>query len=450
MSGRDISSQLATIFTALPAAKQHYILEQTTFEQVYRLAAGLRHHFQGREEQAVCLAADNKAVMAASLLASLAGGPPLLLPFGFSRQAMERLQELTGYQSVIADQHYEYPAGVDFICPLQQEISGEPASLELVEDGNRPLLQIFTGGSTGSPQLWSKSGANIFGEALFLADKFQVQPSDTIVATVSPYHIYGLLFSVVLPLVSGASVPAAIPSFPSEIAEQVETHQSTILASVPAHYRALAGRSLAPSLRLAFSSAGMLPEQDNQAFCQHHDCGIIEVYGSTETGGIATRKRSQGETSFTPFSTVDWQIADERLLVRSPYISADLPLNSDGFFVSNDRVKKTEQGFMLLGRADTIVKVGGKRVDIDEIKQLICQHSQVSDCLVLALASGDGREYKLAALVAGLVKPEQLRSLLEEKLEPYARPRRLKVVAEIPMKANGKVDREAAIKLLEL
>ena len=105
------------------------------------------------------------------------------------------------------------------------------------------------------------------------------------------------------------------------------------------------------SLRLAFSSAGMLDAADNAAFSRHNKTGVVEVYGSTETGGIATRNMAQGEEFFTPFPTIDWKICEHRLAVRSPYISPELPVDKKGFFTTNDRIEAVgTKSFALKGR----------------------------------------------------------------------------------------------------
>lgn len=62
--------------------------------------------------------------------------------------------------------------------------------------------------------------------------------------------------------------------------------------------------------------------------------------------------------------------------MRSPYISPDLPVDEQGFFLANDRAEARStdglpNGFLLKGRSDAVVKVGGKRVDLDEIAALI-------------------------------------------------------------------------------
>jgi acyl-coenzyme A synthetase/AMP-(fatty) acid ligase len=269
-------------------------------------------------------------------------------------------------------------------------------------------------------------------------------------ATIPPYHIYGLLFSIVLPLISAATVVGETPSFPNEIAQVAEERKVTIMASVPAHYRALREIKKDMSLRLAFSSAGMLDAADNEAFCRKYKTGVVEVYGSTETGGIATRNRHLGEEYFSPFATIDWKISAGRLAVHSPYISPDLPVDEDGFFTTNDRVEaKGINEFFLKGRADTVTKVGGKRVDLEEIRALVKNVPGVVDCAVIALPESGGREHRIGALIEGdNFDMEMIRKTLVDSLEPYAQPRYMKKVERIPMQKNGKYDWPDIVRLL--
>jgi len=113
----------------------------------------------------------------------------------------------------------------------------------------------------------------------------------------------------------------------------MNTYSATMLISVPVHYKAL-GNSIIRnnSLKIAFSSAGVLDKSDGSRFFDQTGMGIIEIYGSTETGGIASRCRSKGEVSFTPFENVDVKIRNKRIHVRSDFISPDVIRDPDGFF----------------------------------------------------------------------------------------------------------------------
>jgi acyl-coenzyme A synthetase/AMP-(fatty) acid ligase len=451
----DIERALQKLLAGPQYPDREFVRCGATFGQVYAMAACLYSALAGPEYQgkSVCLAADNKATIAAALLASLAGGPRLLLPYAFSVQALDKMQQATGFTTAISDVKRDFPDGVQVIyppsCPEWAGVAEIPAVGQ--SSPNTELLKIFTGGSTGAPQVWVKTRENIFSESFLHASRFGVTEQDCIMATVPAYHIYGLLFSVVLPLVSSATVVDEIPSFPNEIAQLAKENEITILASVPAHYRVLREVKLHSSLRLAFSSAGMLDEADNKAFCHKNERGVVEVYGSTETGGIATRNRALGEEGFTPFPTIDWKIIEGRLAVRSAYISPDLPINEEGYFVASDRVEaRGVHEFALKGRADTVTKVGGKRVDLEEIRLLIKKESGVTDCVVMALPESGGRENQIGVLIQGdKVDTEIIRKNLVDSLEPYALPRRAKTVERIPVKNNGKYDWPAIAQLLK-
>ena len=452
----NLEAAVAAVLRAPLSPEREFIRGGATLGEVYGMASWLRAAgADWKARSAICLATDNRALMAAALLASLAGGPVLLLPYAFSGQALSRMQQATGCAVALSDTTLpkDFPAGMEVLQPrwgaTGPDLCSYPAS------GTEELLSLYTGGSTGTPQLWSKTGINIFAEALFLTQHFAVSSRDRIVATVSPAHIYGLLYSVVLPLVSGATVAAATPSFPEEIIRTVADQAATLLVSVPAHYRALrslgARASLGASLRLAFSSAGMLDRNDNTEFCRHNRAGIVEVYGSTETGGIGLRHQHRGEEAFTPYPTLAWKITNQRLHVRSPYLSPELPQDEESFFCTGDRVEPWgATGFMLKGRADSITKVAGKRVDLGEIQTLIKQQPQVADCVVLALAATDGREHRIVALVEGEAADiEAIRKTLADRFEPYALPRAIKTVERLPMQANGKYDRAAMVRLFQ-
>lgn len=441
----DMGESLNSLLLGPKFPDREFVRSGATFGEVYAMAAGLCATWTNPEYPGgpICLATENKAVLAAALLAALAGGPTLLLPYAFSAQALAGLRQLTGFTTAISDVAREFPNGTKVICPQQNNPAKLPTSALMPE---RELLKIFTGGSTGAPQLWSKTGANLFGEGFFLAQHFTITEKDCILATVPPYHIYGLLFSVLLPLVSSATIIADTPSFPAEIAGAVPKHGATVLAGIPAHYRALREKNLtAAALRLAFSSAGMLDAEVSETFSRQNRVGIVEVYGSTETGGIAARNRSLGETYFTAFPTVSWTVKEQRICVRSPYLSPDLPLAADGFFTTGDRVEAGgTNAFALLGRIDGVTKVGGKRVDLEEVRAIIKKEPGVKDCVVMALPESGGREYRLVALIQGTaVDLDLVRKNLAHSLEPHGLPRLLKTVAQIPMKENGKYDREA-------
>jgi len=349
------------------------------------------------------------------------------------------MYDAIGFDAAIADHPEELP-GVEIITPL----TGNVADLDPkdMRDADRSFLKLFTGGSTGKPKVWSKSPRNLLAEAFYLRDKFGLTSKDLFISTVPPYHIYGLLFSILAPFVSQARVLPEVFTFPQEIISTINRHKATVLVSVPIHYRSLKVENLStPTLRVAFSSSGVLTRSDATHFLKKTGLGINEIYGSTETGGIASRSISENTDSWKPADVVSWRMSGKRLAVRSDFISREMDRDGDGFCVTGDEVQPDKNGrFLLLGRADGIVKVAGKRVDLLDVQNKIQTLPTVRDAVVIALPAEKGRESVIAAVVACELTEIQLRKMILEKLEPYAMPRRIKILPSITRTATGKID----------
>lgn len=449
----DFRDRLSRLLIPPPFPEKPFVLSGAAFGDVYRMAVSLQADFRrlGPQPATVCLCTDNRAVMAAALLAALAGGVTLVLPYSYADNILEEIRQSMTFQAVIADAGRTPPGGIPVLMPGAASPS---ATLENLAGDIQPdaeLLRLYTGGSTGKPQVWPKTANNLFSEAFFHADRLSVSPRDRLVATVPPNHIYGLLFSVLVPLVSAAGVVADTPVYPHEIGAAIKGQQATILVSIPMHYRVLNGCRLSRgSLRLALSSAGMLDPEDGRSFTEQTGTGVHEIYGSTETGGIAYRRRFLGEEAFTPFDTVAWDIREERLRVRSDYLSPCLPMEPDGFYRTGDRATpKGDRGFLLLGRADGVVKVGGRRVDLDEIRDKLKQIAGVRDAAVISIPVEMGRQNEIAALVEGELDVAHIRRELASMLPPFAFPRLIRVTPQLPRTAAGKFDRSRLEGLLK-
>jgi acyl-coenzyme A synthetase/AMP-(fatty) acid ligase len=413
-----------------------------SYGEVFELAAGIRKTLSRRGgERTLCLCTENKAVIAACVLASLAGACQIILPYSFSAHALLEMYEAVGFNAAIADHPEEMPAGMEIITPLPGSMAD--INPETIRDPDKPFLRLFTGGSTGKPKVWSKSPRNLFSEAFYLKEKFAISDKDLFVATVPPYHIYGLLFSVLVPFVAHARLLPDVYTFPQEIISTTNKNKASVMVSVPIHYRAMKVDNLsAPSLKVAFSSSGVLDRSDGLHFHKKTGLGITEIYGSTETGGIATRCISEHTESWKPFDIVSWKSIGKRLSIKSDFASPEMERDKDGYCLTGDEVREDKDNrFVLLGRADGIVKVAGKRVDLQDVQNKIRTLPTVRDAIVVSLPAEKGRESVIAAVVACDLTETHLKKLLIDMLEPYAIPRRVKIVSSITTSATGKIDR---------
>jgi len=438
---QDIANRIRQLLSAGNRSNQKFVVPDHTFGDVRALAAGILQDLPEKDAVA-CLCTENKAFILASLLASLAGGFSLVLPYALTPKALADVRDRLPFSVLITDDPKTTPPGIRTLTPRP---AADNPTLSLETPPDREFFYFFTGGSTGRPQVWSKTPINLFAEGFYQTARHRLTEDDLILATVPPYHIYGFLFSVLFPLVSSARVVNPTPTYPEEIRHALLAHRPTVFVSVPAHYRVLNGADIrCDSPRMAFSSAGRLDPADGEAFHAKTGADVVEVYGSTETGGIATRCRNRGETGLTPFDGIDWKIENELLCVRSPFISPGIETDKEGFFVTGDRVRKSgNAAFELIGRADGIVKVGGNRVDLEDIRMKLTGLDGVDDAVVIALPSENGRENEICALVQGNADKDRLLAAASDLLEPAALPRRVTIVDALPVTAAGKYDRDA-------
>lgn len=444
-SEQEIDAHLGQLLAGPRWPQREFIIGRITYETLYAMGAYLRSSLgSGADGLPVCLCTHDKAVMAAALLCSLAGGPALVIPCAFTPAVLDDLHALTGFHTLVSDSPMQGPAGTRCIQPAgdaKHWSSPEPLA---ARKGGSEWVRLFTGGSTGAPRMWTKTVRNLLAESLSIVANYTVTPDDRLVATVCPNHIYGLLYTVLTPLVASAAVAPQTPSFPAEIEATVRENDPSILISVPAHYHALNGHPFTPgSLRLGFSSGGKLAAEDAAAFTAQTGVGVSEIYGSTETGGIAQRVRADGQSDFQPYPCIDTKIDAGRLLVRSDYLSPGLPLDKDGYFTVGDRVRAgAGNRFELLGREDGIVKVSGRRVDLEAVREILKLQPGITDALAISLPVGRGRENLVVAVVEGSPETVDLDSLRLDDLETCARPRCIKLVEKIPVTSAGKYDRK--------
>ena len=169
--------QVQNLVPEVPRLPEHeFTLSGCSFDEVYQMAAWLHCSFAGLDSsrEVVCLATENKAVIAAALLAGLCGGPSLLLPHALSGRSLVRMQKATGFTTAISERADIVPSGTGILWPKTG------AAHRLCFHPDRELLRLFTGGSTGSPKVWSKTSSNLFGEARYLADRFGITDQDVI------------------------------------------------------------------------------------------------------------------------------------------------------------------------------------------------------------------------------------------------------------------------------
>lgn len=361
----------------------------------------------------------------------------------------------------------EFPADC---APLAWPAAGAvAAAAPCVLDGAFEALVVHTSGSTGAPQAIPKRLSQLASEVDVLEEMFgaALGVDTAVLATVSHQHIYGLLFKVLWPLCAGRPLLAQGVAYPEELAALL-AERPALLASSPAHLKrlpALAGWAQArATLRAVFSSGGPLPEEAAYACADLLGKAPIEVYGSSETGGIAWRQRARpagraaapGEDAWTPFPNVAWRLEQAgTLAVRSPHLA------DSGWLQLADCAEAAGDGrFVLQGRADRIVKLEEKRISLDALEAALRANALVEDarlllddrapraCLAAFVVLAPAGRARLQA-EGKLAMNRRLRALLAASAEAVALPRRWRYLAQMPQDAQGKTTHAALTALLE-
>jgi acyl-coenzyme A synthetase/AMP-(fatty) acid ligase len=364
----------------------------------------------------------------------------------------------------------QFPESLGSLQPAADEdgAGAAPAALDAPLAGDLPALVVFTSGSTGAAQAIPKKLSQIASEVATLEQLFgRAAGQAAVLATVSHQHIYGLLFKVLWPLSSARPIHAISFAYPEELAPAMAAAPCVLVAS-PAHLKRLPEHldwsGAARMVRGVFSSGGPLLAET--AFAAGALLGQVpvEVYGSSETGGIAWRQRSRcGDDSWLPFPTVDWRVGDEdsTLEVRSPH------LPDDNWLTLADRVERASHSnpprFLLLGRADRIVKIEEKRISLTAMEASLLASGLAAEARVILCDDVAGERQRLAALVVPNTQGRELldqqgkaalnarlRAALAVTVEAVALPRRWRYIEQMPVNAQGKVTLAALQALLDV
>lgn len=356
----------------------------------------------------------------------------------------------------------EYPAS---LAPLSPAPDGGPAGAELdgALDGDFPALVVFTSGSTGAAQAIAKKLSQLASEVATLDQLFGAAAGEAaVLATVSHQHIYGLLFKVLWPLTSARAIHATSIVFPEALAPALAAGPCVLIAS-PAHLKRLPGHldwsGASGMLRAVFSSGGPLAPETALATAGLLGRVPVEVYGSSETGGVAWRQRATAtDDAWLPFPTVAWRLGDDDgLEVRSPH------LPDDDWFALADRARHADGGrFVLCGRSDRIVKIEEKRISLTAMEAALTASGMAAEACVAVCEPIAGERQRLAAFVVPTAAGRsvlaaqgkaalnaRLRAVLGATVELVAMPRRWRYLDQLPVNAQGKTTVAALLALLD-
>ena len=358
-------------------------------------------------------------------------------------------------------------------------IANAPVAAFAFRAVERGKIVFHTSGSSGTPKQVEKSLDMLQRESEALQAIFG-SPAVTgpVLGTVSHQHLYGLAFRLLWPMSAGLPFDAAIDAVWETVLPKL--HAGSVLISSPAHLGRLAGLDpVAPSRcpSLIFSAGALLPPE--AAMASQTILGRLptEIFGSTETGAMATRRQISGDDPWTLLPGTEIRVDGEgRMAVRSAYtagwqqtedviepvettstaaLRTPLPGPSKRSpacapIGGADTIRLAIGGFRFLGRADRIVKIEGARVSLPAVEAALEALPWVSAAAVTALPSLPVRLGGLLVLTADgqerqrVLGPFQFGRLLRRSLLPVLEsaglPRHWRFAAALPVRHMGKRD----------
>lgn len=321
---------------------------------------------------------------------------------------------------------------------------GPVAMLEIAVD--RVVAILFTSGSTGRPRphakTWGKLVASAHAEAAALG---LAGCPHVLVGTVPAQHSYGFESTFLLALHGGCSFWSGRPFYPSDLAEALAcVPRPRMVVTTPVHLAAFIGSGLAlPAVDRWLSATAPLKADLAARVEATTGAPVDEIYGSTESSQLATRRTVAG-----PF----WSLMrGVRLEQPEPGMTCACGGHVEGRVLLADLIRLSDdRRFMLRGRHADLIKIAGKRSSLAHLNQQLRALDGVRDAGFYVPRDHDPGK-RLTRLAAFAVAPGRdratLLAALRKRVDPAFMPRPLVLVDALPRTATGKLQHETLERL---
>lgn len=430
------------------------ILDRAAF---WRRVNGLSDALSSHPARRWALICEDSSWFAAGLLALANSGRVIVVPP--APQAGSLSASGARIDAVLSDRPEWFP-NIDRMA-ISEPKTSTSTEMRLPEDTVR--IEFFTSGSTGTPKCVPKTFAQLRREVETLESQWGgLLGNAVMVGTVPHYHLYGLLFRILWPVLCGRPFLTSVCLHPASLRAAAKYGRCVIISS-PAFLSRIDDISSLPQpaqVAAVFSSGAPLPDNAAEHLAVGWGRAAIEVYGSTETGGVAWRAWSgpRERTQWQPIQGVEIMLREEsagsRLWVRSGSTW------QGEWMPTGDLARCDGDGrFVLMGRADDVVKFADKRISLGEMRAHLMAHEWVRDSRLLLI---QGRRPLIGAVVVleahgraalaasgRLAVCEMLRSWLRNNYEPVMIPRKWRFIDTLPDTDMGKIEYQGLQQLFD-
>lgn len=365
-----------------------------------------------------------------------------------------------------------------------RELAGTPVDTVALAHAARPLRATdpiniqYTSGTTGHPKGVTLSHRNILNNGYLVGDLLGYTHRDRICLPVPLYHCFGLVMGNLAATSHGAAIILPGPGFdPAATLRAVQEEACTSLYGVPTMFIAELGLPDfadydLTSLRTGIMAGSPCPAQVmRRVIDDMHMTEIAICYGMTETSPVSTQTRS-GDSLTQRVETVGrvgphleikmidpatghpvprgqvGELCTRGYSVMTGYwndpAKSEAAIDAEGWMHSGDLAVMDDDGYVrITGRIKDMVIRGGENIYPREIEEFLHTHPDILDAQVIGVPDEIYGEELMAVVMlrdgAGPLTVERLREFCAGRLAHFKVPRYLRVVAEFPMTATGKV-----------
>ncbi|MES9942060.1 MAG: AMP-binding protein [Candidatus Thiodiazotropha sp. 6PLUC2] len=411
------------------------------FQDVAKLAAQLP------EMKQVINLCDDRYHFAVSFAAAIVRQQITLMPSNNTPGAVNSLLQDWGDSYCLTDQYQNSIQAKQLLFnDLLQLESDSSLPLPQQIDPGQQVAVLFTSGTTGVPKANPKTWGELKSEADSALARFPFlsRSVSSLVATVPAQHMYGLATSIFFPWQGGIAVHTGRPLFPADIASALAlTSAPRALITTPLHLRACLDAGISwPEISFIISATAPLTRELAAEVEQQLQTEVYEIYGSTETGSIASR-RTLKEDIWKLYEGISLIEDENQTFAKGGHLPQPVPLNDNIEILGKKR-------FLLRGRDNDMLKIAGKRASIGDLNQKLLEIPGIIDAVFVPPADHNNEKQRLTALVvAPSLTKQHILTTLSQSIDAAFLPRPLYFVESLPRNSTGKLPREQLISFIK-
>lgn len=430
------------------------------WQEVQAGAAFLHDRLGSSEQQVVALLMPNTWQYVVAYLSIVhAGHMAMPIDVIFKPLEIEAVLHQVPSKLIITDEagRYRLPktdVPVHEVSDFVRSDKGAQDHLRLPADEQIACL-LFTSGTTGSPKVVPNTHANHVWNIMACSKVWRWTAEDTLLISLRLSHMHGIVMGLAGCLYHGNTMYLQDGFDAVKTLEMLASGKVTIFTHGPLAYMKMLEvshhqRYDLSKVRLLISGSGPLPPPLWQKFKDDFDQEILEVYGSTETGRIASNlldERIPGSPG-RPLPGVEIRFDDHKqVLVRSDGLfpgyynnqaATDESRTSDGFWRTGDIGEIVDGRLVLKGRMKERIRKQGYTVSPRDVEWALHQDHRIKEALVMGVQRPDEPNDRIVYFLVGDVSVDEVRAFCAANMPSVWRPDQIIMLDKLPRNRSGK------------